>query len=197
MLGFGGHALLSLLLLKALVLLSWNGAPTRAAEVVYDWVLKAVLQNNLSPDCMDIKNARRGMFLVVDDNAGPQFPGPLVEANEGDTIRVSIQVSSLNDGVISIMLLCCTDLADSGDEHAPHRRRGDSLARHPPKGHTVHGRPHRYYAVRAGIETVPRIRLCRLSTGHALLARPRIVASRGWPERTHCGTSQRPRTVQI
>jgi hypothetical protein len=191
--GFGGHASLSLLLLKALVLLSWSVAPTRAAEVVYDWVLKAVLQNALSPDCMDIKNARRGMFLVVDDKAGPQFPGPLVEANEGDTIRVSIQVSSRNDNVSH----CCTDPTDSGDEHAPHRRRGDSLARNPSKGHTVHGRPHWYHAVRAGIETVSRIRLCGVSTGHTLLARPRIVASRGWPERTHCCTSQRPRTVHV
>jgi hypothetical protein len=54
--------------------------------------LDAVLRNDLSPDCMDIKNARRSMFLVVDHEKGPQFPGPLVEANEGDTIRVSIHV---------------------------------------------------------------------------------------------------------
>jgi hypothetical protein len=70
-------------------LLSWGVAPTRAAEVIYHWKVDAVLRNDLSPDCMDIKTARRTMFLVVDDELGPQFPGPLLEANEGDTIRVS------------------------------------------------------------------------------------------------------------
>jgi hypothetical protein len=97
--GFGafGPLLLSQLPPLLLLLLCW-AEPGQAAEVVYDWKLDAVLRNDLSPDCMDIKNARRGMFLVVDDKKGPQFPGPLVEANEGDTIRVS---------TVSSMCACC------------------------------------------------------------------------------------------
>lgn len=62
-------------------------ATAKAAEVVYEWDLQAIVRNDMSPDCMNIKNARRGLFLVGQGGES-EFPGPLVEANEGDTIRV-------------------------------------------------------------------------------------------------------------
>jgi hypothetical protein len=53
-------------------------------DVYYQWDLESILSNDLSPDCMNVKDARRYSFL-----ANGQLPGPVVEANEGDTIHVS------------------------------------------------------------------------------------------------------------
>jgi hypothetical protein len=63
----------------------------QSADVFYEWDLEAILDNTLSPDCMNVKDARRTMFLVANDTVagGGLFPGPLIEATEGDTIHVS------------------------------------------------------------------------------------------------------------
>lgn len=57
----------------------------QAKDVYFNLELEAVLENELSPDCMNIQQARRYMFL-----ANRQMPGPLIEADEGDTIHVSV-----------------------------------------------------------------------------------------------------------
>lgn len=57
----------------------------QAKDVFYSFELDAVLENELSPDCMNIQGARRYMFL-----ANQQMPGPLIEADEGDTVHVSV-----------------------------------------------------------------------------------------------------------
>jgi len=67
------------------LLLSAHGA-----EVVYDWTLAPVLQNDLSPDCSNIQEARRYLFLAQE-----QMPGPLIEAVEGDTIR--LRITNMNE----------------------------------------------------------------------------------------------------
>jgi FtsP/CotA-like multicopper oxidase with cupredoxin domain len=55
-------------------------------NVAYDWTLKAAVGETYSPDCMNAKEFRRSMFLAQDS-----FPGPLIEAEEGDTITVRIE----------------------------------------------------------------------------------------------------------
>jgi len=81
-----------------LLLVSSSRPGAQAADVFYEWDLEAILQNDLSPDCMNIQTERRSLFLVNEEEKGAQFPGPLIEANEGDTIHVSsfsIQYSHL------------------------------------------------------------------------------------------------------
>jgi FtsP/CotA-like multicopper oxidase with cupredoxin domain len=54
-------------------------------NVTYDWTLKASIGDKYSPDCMNSKEFRRSVFLADDT-----FPGPVIEAEEGDTIIVRI-----------------------------------------------------------------------------------------------------------
>lgn len=54
-------------------------------EVTYEWNLDAKINNGKSPDCMNVGEERRSMFLAQDS-----FPGPTIEADEGDTIKVRI-----------------------------------------------------------------------------------------------------------
>jgi FtsP/CotA-like multicopper oxidase with cupredoxin domain len=56
-----------------------------AKDVTYDWTLQSVVSEVYSPDCMNTKEERRSMFLVEDS-----FPGPTIEADEGDTIIVRV-----------------------------------------------------------------------------------------------------------
>jgi len=81
---------------SALALLT---SSAQAADVFYEWDLDAVLENSLSPDCLNIQNARRSMFLVNENGEGVQFPGPLLEANEGDTIHVRVTNHHPTEGV--------------------------------------------------------------------------------------------------
>jgi L-ascorbate oxidase len=62
----------------------------KGKEVTYEWDLTPVIEDVYSPDCMNVKEERRSMFL-----ASESFPGPLIEADEGDTITV--RVNNLND----------------------------------------------------------------------------------------------------
>jgi L-ascorbate oxidase len=55
-------------------------------NVTFDWTLQPVIGEEYSPDCMNVKEERRSMFLVEDS-----FPGPTLEADEGDTIIVRIK----------------------------------------------------------------------------------------------------------
>jgi Multicopper oxidase len=54
-------------------------------DVVYDLHLETEIDNALSPDCMNVVEERRSLFI-----ADGSFPGPLIEADEGDTIRVRV-----------------------------------------------------------------------------------------------------------
>jgi hypothetical protein len=82
-------------ILTSLVLLLLGSA--QAADVFYEWDLEAILDNTLSPDCMNVKDARRTMFLVANDTVvgGGVFPGPMIEVTEGDTIHVSAVVGPM------------------------------------------------------------------------------------------------------
>ncbi len=62
-----------------------------AEEIVYNMHLKSVLSNVYSPDCQNLQEERRWLFLAeVDEAVGPTMPGPLIEATEGDTIVVKV-----------------------------------------------------------------------------------------------------------
>jgi L-ascorbate oxidase len=63
-----------------------------AAEVFYDFQLSPVLGNIFSPDCQNLQAQRRWLFLAkeADTRAPNPMPGPLIEANEGDTIVVRV-----------------------------------------------------------------------------------------------------------
>jgi FtsP/CotA-like multicopper oxidase with cupredoxin domain len=54
-------------------------------DVFYDFQLDTKTVNSLSPDCMNVREERRTMFLV-----NGLFPGPVIEANEGDNITIRV-----------------------------------------------------------------------------------------------------------
>ena len=58
------------------------------AVVEYEWTLTSFIDKNglRSPDCLNNFEERRSMFV-----ANNLFPGPTIEANEGDTIIVKIK----------------------------------------------------------------------------------------------------------
>lgn len=56
---------------------------SHAKDVYFSWDLDSVLKNEMSPDCMSVKEARRYSFL-----AEHSMPGPLIEVNKGDIIHV-------------------------------------------------------------------------------------------------------------
>jgi FtsP/CotA-like multicopper oxidase with cupredoxin domain len=58
----------------------------------YDFVLSAKVGEAYSPDCENIQMQRRWLFLAEDTANGvpPSMPGPLIEATEGDTIRLTV-----------------------------------------------------------------------------------------------------------
>jgi FtsP/CotA-like multicopper oxidase with cupredoxin domain len=62
-----------------------NSILVNAADVYYDWELHAVLSNEYSVDCMNMKDQSRHVFL-----AEHSFPGPTIDVNEGDTVHVRI-----------------------------------------------------------------------------------------------------------
>ena len=49
------------------------------------WVFEPILNNELSPDCMNVVEARRYLFL-----ANESLPGPTIDVNEGDIVRVNV-----------------------------------------------------------------------------------------------------------
>jgi hypothetical protein len=76
-------------------LLRMQGGPCSSmvsATVVkeYEWTIAA--KTNVSPDCQNTQSLRRYTVLAEDTlNDVPfAFPGPLIEADEGDTIRVTV-----------------------------------------------------------------------------------------------------------
>jgi FtsP/CotA-like multicopper oxidase with cupredoxin domain len=71
--------------LQTVVLLILCFGVANGKNVTYDWTLQASVGETLSPDCMNAKELRRSMFL-----ANNTFPGPVIEAEEGDTITVRI-----------------------------------------------------------------------------------------------------------
>jgi FtsP/CotA-like multicopper oxidase with cupredoxin domain len=66
------------------VVLLFLAVSSHAKDVYYEWELDAVLEDALSPDCMNVKQARRHLFL-----ANRSLPGPLIDVEEGDTVHVS------------------------------------------------------------------------------------------------------------
>jgi FtsP/CotA-like multicopper oxidase with cupredoxin domain len=54
-------------------------------DVAYHLYLDSEIDNTLSPDCMNVVEERRSLFL-----ADQSFPGQLIEADEGDTITVYV-----------------------------------------------------------------------------------------------------------
>lgn len=71
---------------------------SEAAEVFYDFEVRPVLGNSFSPDCQNLQLQRRWLYLAK-ERGDESFsdPGPLIEANEGDTVvvRVTNEHSSL------------------------------------------------------------------------------------------------------
>lgn len=69
---------------------------TTAEEIVYNMNLKSVLGNVWSPDCQNLQQLRRWLFLAHlvdeagDDLTAPSMPGPLIEATEGDTLVIRV-----------------------------------------------------------------------------------------------------------
>ena len=75
------------------------GAVNSEEVVNYEFTLKSVLGNAYSPDCQNLQQQRRWLFLASEGNhmesgearsTGPTSPGPTIEANEGDTIVVRV-----------------------------------------------------------------------------------------------------------
>jgi len=73
----------SSLLLLLLMTIIFVTTCVQAKDVHYVWELDSILENEMSPDCMNVKDARRYSFL-----AERSFPGPLIEVEEGDIIHV-------------------------------------------------------------------------------------------------------------
>ena len=85
----------NLLTITATALLAWIPTATQAAEVFYDLELQPVLGTRFSPDCQNVQEQRRWLFLAKDKNSNSttdEFStiGPLIEANEGDTVVVRV-----------------------------------------------------------------------------------------------------------
>lgn len=49
------------------------------------WVFEPIINNELSPDCMNVVEARRYLFLTNES-----LPGPTIDVNEGDVVRVKV-----------------------------------------------------------------------------------------------------------
>lgn len=72
----------SMIFPKIALLLGVMLAPTTLAkDVYYDFRATPIINDDLSPDCF----SRRPMFLI-----NGQFPGPTIEAEQGDTIHVRL-----------------------------------------------------------------------------------------------------------
>lgn len=67
---------------------------TSTIRTDYHFVIKPTTNNDYSFDCQDLRKARRYLVLVEDilnpQSTGPSLPGPTIEANEGDIIRVKV-----------------------------------------------------------------------------------------------------------
>ena len=73
-----------------------------AADRYYHLVLESMINNAKSPDCQDLTSNFKYLFLVRDalnpedessEHAaavGGKMPGPLIEANEGDTLHIQV-----------------------------------------------------------------------------------------------------------
>jgi FtsP/CotA-like multicopper oxidase with cupredoxin domain len=75
--------------LKLLVGLLSGATAAVAKDVFYEFQLDTEVDNALSPDCMNVREEHRSLFLV-----NGLFPGPLVEVDEGD--NVTVRVLNLN-----------------------------------------------------------------------------------------------------
>jgi hypothetical protein len=73
----------------------------QAKDVYYVWELDSILENDMSPDCMNVKEARRYSFL-----AERSLPGPLIEVEEGDIIHVRFHFSC-RIGVVRLLEQKC------------------------------------------------------------------------------------------
>jgi L-ascorbate oxidase len=83
-----------LLLLLLLFLAGSNNASAKTVE--YEFTVSSKLGDEYSPDCQNVKQQRRYLFLASDNNTNNTtasssiMPGPLLEAIEGDTIRLTV-----------------------------------------------------------------------------------------------------------
>ena len=62
------------------------------AIVEYDFVLGSKLDNRYSPDCQHLESQQRSLFLAGAEGSESNaiFPGPTIEAQEGDTIKLRV-----------------------------------------------------------------------------------------------------------
>jgi L-ascorbate oxidase len=69
-----------------------NNVSAAVREFHFD--IEPMLGDAYSPDCQNTKEQRRFLSLVKDsmndDGSNPSMPGPLIEADEGDVIRVTV-----------------------------------------------------------------------------------------------------------
>jgi hypothetical protein len=72
-------------LTSLLLLLVSSSTFVKAADVFYDWELHAVLSNDYSVDCMNMKDQGRNVFLAENS-----YPGPVIDVMEGDTVHVRV-----------------------------------------------------------------------------------------------------------
>ena len=60
----------------------------------YHFIVQPTTNNDDSFDCQDLREAKRYLVLVEDvlnpQSTGPSLPGPTIEANEGDIIKVKV-----------------------------------------------------------------------------------------------------------
>ena len=62
-----------------------------AKTVDYEFTVSSKLGDEYSPDCQNVKQQGRYLFLASDKNTTASImPGPLLEATEGDTIRLTV-----------------------------------------------------------------------------------------------------------
>jgi FtsP/CotA-like multicopper oxidase with cupredoxin domain len=59
----------------------------QTATVEYEFTVSSKLGDDYSPDCQK----GRYLFLASDKNTTASMPGPLIEATEGDTIRLTVK----------------------------------------------------------------------------------------------------------
>jgi Multicopper oxidase len=72
------------MMLVAVAVLSLLGL-SLGKDVSFDFHLDTEIDSALSPDCMNVKEVRRSLFL-----SNGMFPGPPIEVDEGDNVTVRV-----------------------------------------------------------------------------------------------------------
>jgi FtsP/CotA-like multicopper oxidase with cupredoxin domain len=88
--------------LAAFWILQSNVVVSAAVFREYTFEVEPKVGDAYSPDCQNVKEQRRWLNLVTDvdtEAATAMMPGPLIEADEGDTIRLTVTNKHQSDEV--------------------------------------------------------------------------------------------------